>query len=225
MRLAVLLCLTVQLLPGAVVVRIEGNFGPASGASTVFDNQDYLVQFTIDDPTSPASSSDNPGTGFSRVDYTTSAVLSVPGIGLSVPLGMPNTIEYTQSLGNLPFDNWMNIFQFYGLPVGDFMLVTPLYTLSGAPLWNGLAQPGTPAINQFNHEPISALWRLQQIPGPGLPSLPIASYGSGVVTITVQDATVPEASSRVLVGVLCAAFILRLSRSKADEFPARHLND
>jgi hypothetical protein len=210
MRLAVLLCFTVQLLTGGVVVRIEGNFGPASGTSTVFDNQDYLVRFTIDDVTSPASSSDDPGTGFSRVDYTTSAVLTVPGIGLSVPLGVPNTIEYTQSLGNVTFDNWMNIFQFYGLPVGDFMLVTPVYTLSGVPLWNGLAQPGTPTINQFDHEPVSALWRLQQIPGPGLPSLPIASYGSGVATITVQDATAPEPSSMVLVGVLCTVFILRL---------------
>jgi hypothetical protein len=222
MRLAVLLCLTVQLLPGAVVVRIEGNFGPGSGTSTVFDNQDYLVQFTIDDPTSPASSTDNPGTGFSRVDYTASALLTVPGIGLSVPLGMPNTIEYVRSPGNFQsFDNWMNVFQFYGLPVGDFMLLVPLHTLSGAPLWNGFAAPDTPVINLFNHEPVSASWALEQIPGPGLPSVPLTGYG-GIATITVQDAAAPEPSSMVLVGALCAALILSLRRSKADEFPARH---
>jgi hypothetical protein len=219
MRLSLLLCLAAQLLPGAVVVRIEGNFGPASGTSTVFDNQNYLVQFTIPDPASPASSAADPGTGFSRVDYTTSAALSVPGIGLSVPLGAPNTIEYIQSLGTSPFDNWMNIFQFYGLPVGGFMLATPVYSLSGAPLWNGLAPPLTPAINQLNHEPVSALWRLQQIPNPGLPSIPLASYGAGVATITVQDA--PEPSSMVLVGALCAGFVLVRATRLAPQLKRR----
>ncbi len=205
MRLPLLFCLSAQLVSAAIIVRIDGNFGPPLGTPTVFDNQDYSVQFTIADPASTWSSSVGPGSA--RVDYTTSAVMSVPGIGGSFFLGVPNTVEYIQSGGS-----WMNIFQFYGLPAGDFMLVTPLQTLSGLPLWNGLAPPlGTPEINEFNHEPVFALWRLQQIPVPGLPSIPLASYDAGIATITVQN--VPEPSAMALLGGLCVVLVMRFRPS------------
>lgn len=204
----------VMATPTTVV--LQGIFVPSYGPPTVFDHQSYSVQFTIPDVSLPDSSIVSPDLSFRSITYLTPGTLSVPGLGLSVV--SPLQVQYVQSAG----DQWLNLFQFSPLPVGDFMLLTPFYPVSKAPLWNGLADGiGTPALNSFSGEPFYSLWRLQQVPTPGLPSIPLAGFESRTDTYTISESTaIPEPGTFVIVlaGLPIAFNFIR--RRAVGQFPA-----
>jgi hypothetical protein len=186
------------LAAAPVLVSVEGNFGPSDDVATVFDNQAYVASFPIPDPAHPQQQIAAPDIDFFSATYATIGSLSVPGIGLVTQ--EPVEVQFIEQGGA----TWMNIFAFRNVPVGDFILATPVETLSGAPLWNGLAGAfGTPALFVLDHEPAFAFWRLQQIP-PGQPaSIPLASYQIGTASITI--AVVPEPSTAGLLPIGLAA--------------------
>lgn len=202
--LAFLLATTV-LCAGPINVSIAGNFGPPSTGSSVFDNQNYFITFMIADPHSPDMAFDAPG-GIGQVSatYHVPVLLAVPGLGFSVM--NPMDVSYIKQA---PLGIWMNIFTFTGLPVGDFMVVTPLQTISGVPLWNGLAGSlGQPEINFLNAEPSSTRFFLEQnVPNMG--ALPIAVYDNGRSSITVIAVdSVPEPSTISVAPAAVLAFVL-----------------
>jgi hypothetical protein len=182
-----------EILAESVFVTINGNFGPSDSNSTVFDNQDYSVRFTIANPASPDSFIVDTSVNFISVDYMVQAELAVPNLGLTIDRSVD--VQYIEQAPG----NWLNIFSFSGgLPAGDFFVLSPLQTLNGLPLWNGLAgNLGTPGISLLIAEPSFVIWHLEQIPPTGGPGLPLAVYAAGTATIT--SAPVPEAPTWMLV--------------------------
>ncbi len=109
---------------GPIAVTISGNFGAPQGGSSVFDNQNYSIQFLIPDDGSPSSSTCC--VAQVSVTYDVIAHLAVPGIGLAV-----DDAVQAQYNDQLPLGEWLNLFSFTGLPVGDFMVLTPFQINSG----------------------------------------------------------------------------------------------
>jgi hypothetical protein len=204
-----LIALTFGLLPAAlaspITVTLSGNFGASSGDATLFDHQNYSVMFTIPDPSSPTRFFDAPG-GIGQISaiYDVPAILSVPGIGFSVV--SPVEVVYNNQA---PLGLWLNVGVFRPLPVGDFLVLTPFQTISGAPLWNGLAGArGTPEITLLTAEAGSARWFLEQNTSDR-GAIPIAVYDHGPIAITAAP-TIPEASTIALTsGGLLAMLGLR----------------
>jgi hypothetical protein len=204
------LAVSIALLAGLSVmsassigVTISGNFGPSSAGSSVLDNRSYFINFTIPDPHSPTMIVDAPGAQVSAT-YHVSASLDIPGLGVAVTKALD--VSYVKQA---PLGIWMNIFTFTGLPVGDFMVLTPLQTISGIPLWNGLAGSlGQPEISLLNGEPASARFFVEQNT-PNMGPIPIAIYDHGTATITSLSAgSVPESSTLtimpfVVLGLAC----------------------
>jgi len=206
---AIIVVLSPLAFADPIQVTLSGNFGAPSGTSTVFDNQNYSVTYTIADPHSPTSFFDAPG-GVGQIEaiYDLQAVLSVPGIGFSV--ASPVEVEY---FNQAPLGLWLNIGVFRPLPVGDFLIMTPFQTLSGAPLWNGLAGArGTPEIYPLTGEAGSARWFLEQN------TLPLAVYASGTSAITA--APVPEPSAAALLAG--SLFVLAYMRRRSGRTTRRH---
>ena len=187
---------------GPVLVTISGNFGSPSSGSSVFDNQNYSVQFLI--PNDALPSSTTCCAAQISATYDVSAHLAVPGIGLAV-----DNVVQAQYNNQLPLGKWLNIFSFTGLPVGDFMVLTPFQIFSGD-LWNGVVDPlGTPAITLLNGATGSGTWHLEQNT-PNMGPIPIAVYSGGPMTITAAaPAQVPEPSFLWLVAGLLVAAVLR----------------
>jgi hypothetical protein len=168
---------------GSIAVTLSGNFGTPSSGSSVFDNQNYSINFLIPDPSLPSSIT----CCLAQISatYNVNALLAVPGLGLAI--SDPVQVQYNNQL---PLGQWINIAIFTGLPVGDFMLLTPFQINSGA-LWNGLADGlGTPVINALNAAPGSGIWHLEQNT-PNMGPIPIAVYSNGPMTLTAAAAAPP----------------------------------
>jgi hypothetical protein len=177
-----------------IAVTLSGNFGAPQGGSTVFDNQNYSINFLIPDPSSPSATT----CCLAQISatYNVNAHLGVPGIGLALDDAVQ--VQYNSQL---PLGKWLNIFSFTGLPVGDFMVLTPFQINSGE-LWNGLAGAlGTPVITPLNGAPGIGVWHLEENT-PNMGPIPIAVYASGAATITA--AVVPEPA---LVWLLAVALL------------------
>jgi hypothetical protein len=188
------LALSSRAVASPVAVTLFGNLGAPAGSSTLFDNQNYQISFTIPDPHAPTTVFEPiGGVGQTSAAYRVPARLSVPGIGLE--LMNPVDVIYNSQE---PVGNWMNIMTFTGLPVGDFMVVTPVRTLSGVLLWNALAGSlGTPEITLLNAEPAYARFFLEQNT-PNIGPVPIAVYENGASAITAME--IPEPATVLLVG-------------------------
>ncbi|MEO8132199.1 MAG: hypothetical protein ABI822_34200, partial [Bryobacteraceae bacterium] len=144
-----------------IAVTLSGNFGAPDFGTSIFDNQNYSINFLILDPASPSSAICCAGQ--IEADYSVLAHFEVPGIGFSL-----NTPVQASYVNQLPLGKWLNIFSFTGLPVGDVMVLTPLQINSGE-LWNGLAGPfGTPVINPLNSAAGTARFFLEQSTNQGL---------------------------------------------------------
>jgi hypothetical protein len=89
-----------------------------------------------------------------------------------------STTPYKSSTtANCLSGKWLNIFTFTGLPMGDFMVLSPFQINSGE-LWNGLAGVlGTPVITPLNAAPGTGLWHLEQ----NTPRQCSSSVGKGLV--------------------------------------------
>ena len=181
-------------LADPVTVTISGNFGP--GGSSVFDNQDYTLNYLIPDSAMPSVTT---CCDFQiSATYDVNAQLAVPGIGLT----LDNAVQVVYN-NRLPLGQWMFIIGFEGLPQGDLML-WPIVQINSGDLWNGLAGPlGTPVINPLNNAPGTALWALEQFSPMG--DLPIAGY-DGAVNITATS--VPEPAGGWLLEITLLAFAL-----------------
>ena len=183
-------------------VTLSGNFGAPQDGSSVFDNQNYAINFVIPDPASP---SDTTCCLFQiSAAYEVNVHLAVPAIGLSL-----DNVLQVQYNSQLPLGEWLNIVSFTGLPVGDFMVLSPFQINSGE-LWNGLAGAlGTPVINPLNGAPGTGIWHLEQNTqnvGP----IPIAVYNSAIF---ITAAEVPEpAPVWLLAGFLAALVVGNLAR-------------
>ena len=204
-RLLTLLLVVSTVAPafaGSVSVTLSGNFGaPLPGGSSVFDNQNYLVSFLIPDPASPTTTT----CCLAQISatYNVNAHMSVPGIGLS----LDNLVQVTYN-SQLPLGKWLNIFTFTGLPVGDFMVMTPFQINSGE-LWNGLAgASGTPVLTPLDNAPGAGRWFLEQNTS-NMGPIPMAIY-EGAATITAAE--VPEPAQAWLLAASLLA--LALSRRK-----------
>ena len=82
-ELSLFLLLTAVVSAALVTVLITGNFGPGQGGSTVLDNQDYSISYTILDPHTPASAFADPG-NVANATYQIPVRLSIPSLGLSI---------------------------------------------------------------------------------------------------------------------------------------------
>ncbi len=183
---------------GPIAVTLSGNFGAPQGGSSVFDNQSYSVNFLVPDPSSPSATT----CCFAQISatYNVNAHLGAPGIGLS----LDNAVQ-VQYNSQLPLGKWLNIFSFTGLPVGDFMVLTPFQINSGE-LWNGLAGAlGTPVITPLNGAPGTGVWHLEQNT-PNMGPIPIAVYPNGAMTITAV--AVPEPAPAWLLAAALVALAL-----------------
>jgi hypothetical protein len=166
-----------------IAVTLSGNFGAPQGGSSVFDNQNYSINFLIPDPSSPSATT----CCLAQISatYDVNAHLGVPGIGLALDDAVQ--VQYNSQL---PLGKWLNIFSFTGLPVGDFMVLTPFQINSGE-LWNGLAGAlGTPAITPLHGATGTGTWHLEQNT-QNRGAIPIAVYPNGRMTITAAP-QVPE---------------------------------
>jgi hypothetical protein len=133
MRELSLFLMFAAVVPAApITVLISGNFGPGLGGSTVLDNQDYSIAYTIPDPHAPDSSF---ATGnVANATYQIPVQLSIPGLGVSIVNNL--SADYRSDPSTFPtLGMWLNLMSFTGLPVGDFMVMTPLTTAT-EPLWN-----------------------------------------------------------------------------------------
>jgi hypothetical protein len=127
--ICLLLAVSSRVLAGPIAVTLAGNFGTPVGSPTVFDQQGYQVTFVIADPHSPATFVDVPGPlGQVSVTYHVPARLSVPGIGLTADSNIDVNYNDQAPVGFL-----LNIAVFTGLPVGDFLILTPLQTIRERP--------------------------------------------------------------------------------------------
>ena len=191
--------LAAPALASPISVTLTGNFGAPSSGSSVFDNQNYTISFVIPDPSSPSAVT----CCLAQISagYNVTALFAAPGIGLS----LDNSIQ-AQYYSQLPLGQWLNLGNFTGLPVGDFMLLTPFQINTGQ-LWNGLAGAlGTPSINLLNAAPGTGTWHLEQNSTGG--PIPIAVYQNGTATLTAQ--AVPEpALVWMLGGALLGIWVLR----------------
>ena len=182
--------LAVPAFGGPIAVTISGNFGAPISGSSVFDNQNYSIHYVIPDDASPSSTT----CCLAQIsaNYDVIAHFAVPGIGFAVD----NAVE-VQYNSQLPLGMWINIFSFTGLPVGDFMVLTPAGINSGE-LWNGLVPPlGTPAITPLNGVPGSGTFHLEQNT-PNMGPIPIAVYTNGPMTFTATQ--IPEPALTVAGG-------------------------
>jgi hypothetical protein len=203
--LAVALAFAAAAAASPINVSLSGNFGPSLNQPTLFDNQNYLITFTIPDPHSPTTGSDT-SDGLVAVRYGTPgqndmlAELSVPGIGLSVTGQV--VVEY---LNQAHQGLWMNMWVVAPLPVGSYFQMMPFQTSNGAPLWNGMAwSHGLPEIYPLDAAPGRAHFYLEQTTSDF--TFPIAAYEM-VATMTASTA-VPEPS----VIFLMATGLLVISR-------------
>ena len=186
-KLCLLLLVPTLAAAGPITVVISGNFGAPTGGSTILDNQNYSIFYTVPDPHSPTSTVAIPNTEV-RVQYDVPTTLSIPGLNFSVTETVGAWYESQQPMGL-----WLNLMTFTGLPVGDFMVMTPLQTLDGTPLWNGLAGSlGDPELTEFSNVPVSARFFVEQNTTTDGP-LPLAFYESGPATMA-QIPAVPEPS-------------------------------
>jgi hypothetical protein len=182
-------------LADPISVTISGNFGAPKPGSSVFDNQDYTINYLIPDPALPSVTTCCDGQISATYDVT--AQLDVPGIGLTVD--DPIQVIYNSQA---PFGQWLFIFAFRGLPQGDFMLW--LVQINSGDLWNGLAGSlGTPVINLLNNAPGTGGSALEQNSPIG--DIPIAGYG-GAVTITATSVPEPAGAWLLGIGLLALGF-------------------
>ena len=192
MRLGALLFSSMVVAAAPVTVVINGNFGPPTGGTTLLDNLDYTITYTVPDPHTPDSSFGNPDPAFgANALYNVSAILSIPALKFSIVNAIQADYRSQQPLGL-----WLNLTTFTGLPVGDFMVMTPLQTRNGQPLWNGLAGPlGNPELGVLTAAPASARFFVEQnIPGDG--ALPLAVYDNGSASIS-QTTSIPEPATSI----------------------------
>ena len=182
---------------GPIAVTLSGNFGAPQGGSSVFDNQDFSISFLIADDSSPSATTCC--VAQISATYDVIAHLLVPGIGLS--LDNPIQAQYNSQL---PLGKWLNLFSFTGLPVGDFMVLTPFQINSGE-LWNGLAGPlGTPAITPLSRAPGTGVWHLEQNT-PNMGPIPIAVYANGPMSISAAEIPEPQPVPLILGACLVLA--------------------
>ena len=189
-RFLLLCSLAARVFAAPVSVTLNGNFGAPTGGSSILDNQNYSVTYTIPNPASP----DAVTCCLANIsaEYDVIAHLAIPGLGVSID----NAVQ-VQYENQLPMGQWLNIFTFTGLPVGDFMVLTPFQLTSGE-LWNGLAGSlGTPQINLLDHAAGTGVWHLEQNMADGGP-LPIAVY-SGDMNFNADP--VPEPGSTWIVAL------------------------
>lgn len=196
MRTLVLaLAITSTVCAGPIVFSMSGTFGQANGTPTVLDNQDYFINFVIPDPHSPARVFDNPIAQIGAT-YPVIAQLAIPGLNFVTQ----NLIEAGYN-SQQPLGLWLNLSTFTGLPVGDFMVATPVQVF-GTPLWNGVAGAlGTPELNVFTNAPAHARFFIEQnTPNQG--AIPIAVYESAAVIsqLAPGGGQVPEPGSMATVG-------------------------
>jgi hypothetical protein len=193
-----------------ITVLIGGNFGSPTSGSTVLDNQNYSISFTVPDPLSPDMSGSFGNAA--NATYHVPAQLSISGLGFSVTTTVD--ADY-RSDPSTTMGMWLNLFTFSAIPVaGEFMVMTPLTTI-GAPLWNGLAGAlGTPEVFSLSSAPSYARFFVEQ-PGPMGP-IPVAVYEDQTSSIT--QTIVPEPSSMALIGIAFAAGLGRkLFRTEAPQ--------
>jgi hypothetical protein len=187
---------------GPIAVTLSGNFGAPQGGSSVFDNQNYSVSFLIPDQSLPSATTCC--VAQISATYDVNARLGVPGIGVALDAAVQVTYN-----SQLPLGKWLNIFTFTGLPVGDFMVLTPFQVNSGE-LWNGLAGTlGTPEITLLNGAPGTGIWHLEQNT-PNMGPIPIAGYANGAMTITASE--VPEPAPVWLLAAALPALVLFAQR-------------
>ena len=206
-----MVALAAPLAAGPLQISILGNFGnPETGGSSIFNNQNYNINFLIPNTSLPSTAlCCNPG-GETLAEYLIPATLSVPGIDLTMTqVIQADFISYDPAVAPaMPFYQWLN-FSFVAPPVGDVLVMTPL-DLIGQNLWNGLAaSAGTPLIFPENQAPSSARFFLEQSFSMGL--IPLAVYDSGLSTFTAT--AVPEPASILLVAAgMC---LIRAFRRRA----------
>jgi hypothetical protein len=193
---------------GPVAVTINGNFGAPQSGSSIFDNQNYVIQFLIPEDASPAATTCC--LAQTSATYDVNAHMAIPGAGVS----LDNAVQ-VQYNSQLPLGQWMNIFSFTGLPVGDFMILTPFQIATGD-LWNGLAGAlGTPEITPHNAAPGTGTWHVE-LNTPNQGPMPIAVYANGPVTLSaaqVPGAQIPEPAPVSLLAAALVAFGLLRSRT------------
>lgn len=207
-ELSLLVVFATVVSAAPVTVLITGNFGPGSGGSTVLDNQNYSILFPIPDPHSPSASFSMGAAA--NATYQVPVMLNIPGLGISISNFI--SADYRNDPSTLPtLGMWLNLTTFTGLPVGDFMVMTPLTTAAG-PLWNGLAGTlGTPEILPLNQAPAHARFFVEKnTPGQG--PIPLAVYDAGTAFIT-QTSPAPEPGTigLIVTGLLALAGATRRS--------------
>jgi hypothetical protein len=215
LRSSFVLAAVCTLAAAPIDVTISGNFGRPSSGSSLFDQQNYFITYTIPDPHSPTRFFDAPGgTGQIEAIYDVLGTLAVPDLALTVI--SPVEVGYENQA---PLGLWLNIGVFSPLPVGDFLLLTPFQTVVGAPLWNGLTGArGVPEINVLNAQPGTARFFLEQnTPNQG--PIPLAVY-EGPATISAVSIPEPTGLALMLVGLAVFALhrcarVPRLGREKA----------
>ena len=210
MRNLLLFLFVITLASAApITVVITGNFGAPTGGTTILDNQDYSIVYTIPDPHSPTNSMGIPNT-WANADYQVPTLLSIPGLNFSV-VNMVGAGYYNQQ----PLGLWLNLMTFTGLPVGDFMVMTPLQTFDGSTLWNGLAGVlGDPELTTLNHVPVSARFFVEQNTTNQGP-IPLAFYENGTAFISQTPAVPEPVTSGLIAAVLLAiGMAARFSRKR-----------
>lgn len=184
-----------------VTVVISGNFGPPAGGTTLLDNQDYSITYTIPDPHSPANSLGISNT-WASAEYQVPTALSIPSLSFSVVTTVGAGYYNQQPLGL-----WLNLMTFTPVPQGDFMVMTPLQTLGGQPLWNGLAGAlGDPELTALSNVPASARFFVEQnTPNQG--PIPLAVYENGIAFIS-QTSAIPEPATFAAVAAALFALVM-----------------
>lgn len=205
----ILIALLTPLVAAPITVTITGNFGAPTGGTTVLDYQNYSIVYTIPDPHAPTNSMAIPGT-WANAEYQVAAQLSIPGLSFSAiePVGAG---YYNQQ----PLGLWLNLMTFTGLPVGDFMVMTPLLTLDGSTLWNGFAGAlGDPELMTVDHVPASARFFVEHNTATQGP-IPLAVYDNGTAFIS-QTSAVPEPATSAFTAA--ALFVIAMAWRR---FPRR----
>jgi hypothetical protein len=205
----ILIALLTPVAATPITVVITGNFGAPTGGTTILDDQNYSIVYTIPDPHTPTNSMGIPNT-WANAEYQVPTLLSIPGINFSA-LETVGAGYYDQQ----PLGLWLNLMTFTGLPVGDFMVMTPLQTLDGSTLWNGLAGAlGDPDLTILGHVPASARFFVEQNTTNQGPT-PLAVYERGTAFIS-QTSVVPEPATSGLTGtvLLAIGMVARFSHKR-----------